>query len=149
MAQGSRGKRVGQDAQQFGMALALLVKYYDMKDDFMDSHRVRIYEHGLAKVPGPLVMAAAMRATETRKWFPKVSELLFDAEACRRELLAEHPYLGCAECEDQLGWRTVLHPDGAKVERCRCRERWLSKLTEMGVTPQPLALPAAAEDDAA
>ena len=104
-----RAHRVGKDAADFGMALALLVKYYNMPEDYMDSHRVRIYEHGLAKVSGPLVIAAALKSTETRTWFPKVNELLLDAESCRRDLLAANPYLGCADCEDHQGWASGPH----------------------------------------
>jgi hypothetical protein len=64
------------------------------------------------------------------------------AEGHRKALLAAHPYDGCAECEGQLGWRTIITGNVQKVERCPCRERWAAKLAELGVGAAPLSLPA-------
>jgi hypothetical protein len=142
----SATKRTGQDARDFGMALAILVKHYRKPDDFMDSQRVSIYEYGLDGVPGALCIRAAMQATKTRKWFPEVPELAADAEACRQELLASMPYEPCDECELTRGW-VELKVDGVtRMTRCRCWKAYQSRLEAAGVTPKTaLALPAASE----
>lgn len=133
-------QRVGRDAQEFGLALAQLTKYFNMPKDYMDVNRVKVYEHGLADVPGPLVMAAAMRATQERTWFPKVNELRADAEACRRELLADHPFVACSSCNG-TGWTAVLINSVDRYIRCMCWKAWREKLSSLGVTPQALTAP--------
>jgi hypothetical protein len=79
-----------------------------------------------------------MRTNEA--FVPKPGELRKMAEDCRRALLLAHPYDGCAECEMQRGWRTLISERGVRtVEPCPCRERYKIKLARLGIG-QPLQL---------
>lgn len=130
------------DTRDRAMALATLVEAFNVKD--MAPVRVRTYEQGLHDVPVPLLNAAVRRAIATRTFFPKVAELRADAEACRAELLASHPYQPCEAC-DFTGW--VEEPDGTVVRsrRCVCWTSHRARLGELGVlkaVEQRPALPA-------
>ena len=100
------------------------------------------YHKALQDVPTPLLEAAvdaAMRRDD--RFVPKPGELLRMAEQCRQALLASHPYDGCAECEMQKGWRTIISEKGVRtVEPCPCRERYKMKLARLGAGNEPLAL---------
>jgi hypothetical protein len=135
------GERVGQDARDFGMALALLVKHYEKPPNYMDVHRVRIYERGCEGIPGALLIRAAMRATKTRNWFPKLPELLEDAEACRQELIATMTFTPCAECEHSPGWSSIVVDGVTRATRCRCWLAYQERLVKAGVTQKVLAAP--------
>lgn len=137
------GKRLGQDARDFGMALAILVKYYRKTPEFMDAHRVSIYEHGMTGVPGTLVIRAAMHATKTRKWFPEVMELLADAETCRLEMRAALEWSKCIQCSEQ-GW--VLDSEG-RMKRCHCWVAQQERVKALGVGSERLSLPPAQESE--
>ena len=102
-----------------------------------------VYFRALEDVPVPLLASAVERAAKTATFMPKPGELRTMAEQGRQALLAAHPYDGCCDCEDSRGWRTVTHPDGAKVERCACWSRHLQKIAALGVGSEPLALPEA------
>jgi hypothetical protein len=97
-------------------------------------------------------MRAALLATETRSFFPKVNELLVDCEAVRQRLLSQHVYdpSACESCEG-TGWEPVMVDGVKRVTRCGCFRMFQAKLTQLGVTSQPLSLPAAREvsDDTA
>lgn len=139
--QQARGERVGEDAVQFGKALALLVEYFQMKDDFMDARRVRVYEHGLRGIAGVLVMRAALYATETRTFFPKVNELKADAATVQRQLLAKHQY-DPSECEtcNGTGWDERERDGVVRAQRCVCWKAHQQTLANLGIN-QPIALP--------
>lgn len=127
------------DLRDRAMALAALVEAFAVKD--MTPVRVRAYEDGLKDVPVPLLNAAVRLAIETRAFFPKVAELKRDAETCRQQLVAAHPYAGCIDCEDSKGWIDVQMADGVRAKRCPCFQRHQAKLASLGVTSTPLALP--------
>jgi len=128
-----------------GVAIAMLAEAFSLKD--LSDAKVRIYDKALEVVLVPVLQPMVERAIATRQWFPKVAELLADAEVVRLEMIkALGEYDGCCECEMQRGWRTVTHPDGAKVERCPCWYRRQEKVAQLGVGSQPLSLPPASSD---
>ena len=141
-----------QHAGAVAMAIVTLVEAYHVSPAGMPPTRTKVYEKALLKVPMGLLPAMTQRAIETRPsrgkdWLPSVADLLVDAEACRRVLVAANPYTGCAECEDQRGWRK-LHINGFElVQRCPCWDRHQQKLAQLGVTGGPLVLPAASSSE--
>ena len=83
------------------MAIVTLVEAYHVSPAGMPPTRTKVYEKALLKVPMGLLPAMTQRAIETRPsrgkdWLPSVADLLVDAEACRRVLVAANPYTGCA-----------------------------------------------------
>lgn len=133
------------------MALAMLAEGFGVKLDNMTPARVRILDQALAKIPPPLLEPMVQRAIATRKprWgdLPAVAELREDAEHCRLEMVKALGEYGCAECSDSRGWIAVTHPDGVRMERCRCWKRHQQKLAQLGVGHEPLALPPAETRD--
>lgn len=128
--------------RDFAMALAMLAEAFGEKG--LTPVRIEAYHKGLKDVPLPLLNAAVRKGIETRSWFPKVAELRHDAEVCRRELMDRHTFEACQLCEAS-GWRQVEVDGVARVTRCTCWKDWQQRLTELGVTSQALALPAARE----
>lgn len=126
-----------------GLAIAMLAEAFNLRD--LTPARIRIYDRALEAVPVPVLSAMVDRAVATRQWFPKVAELLEDAEYCRTEMLRALGDPGCASCEDHRGWIAVTHPDGVRMERCGCWKRLQEKRTALGVGNAPLALPVAEE----
>jgi hypothetical protein len=130
-----------------GVAIGTLVEYFRVKEDDMPTARILIYCKGLEKVPpallGPMVEKAI--ATRTPRWgdIPTVAELLADAETCRREILAAHPWESCASCENQPGWVEITSDGIARLTRCGCVRAHRAKLDGLGVTKEPLSLPPA------
>lgn len=132
--------------RDFAMALAMLAEGFGEKH--LTPVRIEAYHAGLKDVSIPLLNAAVRKAIQTRQFFPKVSEIRADAETCRRELIAANPYLGCASCEDALGWTEITDDKGVKrMHRCPCSRRYITKLAGLGVTAEPLALPVGREAD--
>ena len=136
--------------QELGVALMTLCEAFGVRSDNMTPARTRLYSEGLADIPPALLPAMVTRCTRTRtpRWgdLPSLKELREDAEYARLEMVkALGPYESCCECDGQVGWRTVTHPDGAKVERCPCWHRRQAKLAQLGVGAEPLALPAVRE----
>lgn len=134
------------DKRDFGMAMAMLFEAFAVKPEDASVVRIRVYEDGLKDVPLPLLQAAVRKAIATRTFFPKVAELRADAEACRHELIAAHPWQACVDCEDHPKWQAITGRSGeTRLTRCGCWLRHQLKLAQLGVTTQPLALPAARE----
>lgn len=133
-----------QDKREFGMAMAALFEAYATKPEDAGPVRIRVYEEGLKDIPVTILNAAVRKAISTRQFFPKVAELRADAEACRKELIAAHTFMACAQC-DETGWDTTLIDGVSRVSRCMCWKAHQQKLSELGVTAKPLALPAARE----
>jgi hypothetical protein len=93
----------------------------------------KMYHRAAQSMPMGLFEVALQRVAETRTKFPSVAQLRELAEQHRRALLAAHPYEGCAECEGQRGFRTVISETGQKtVERCPCKARHAEKLERLG-----------------
>lgn len=108
----------------------------------------RLYHKAVDSVPMPLLTSAVEKAAETRTKFPSAAQLREIAELIRREVIKANPYLGCAECEMQIGWRTLKTESGQPtVSRCSCLVRHRDKLARLGVTPEPIALPAASDQE--
>ena len=128
------------------MALAMLAEAFSCKD--LTPAKIKIYEQALQQVPARCLEPMVRKAITTRQFFPRVAELLADAETVRGELLKALGEPGCAQCEDQCGWVTVQHADGAKVERCGCWRRIQAQREALAVGDQVLALPAGQEDAA-
>ena len=130
-----------------GMAIAEIVEAYGMKLDNLPATRILVFERALRKVPDPVLRPMVDRLISTAKArygdVPQIAEWLEAAEACRLEMLHALGKPGCCECEDSPGWRTVMSPDGSKVERCGCWKRLQEKRAELAVGDQALALPAA------
>ena len=103
------------------------------------------YYRALEDVPGRLLVSAVDRAIKSATFMPKPGELRTLAEEARKALLQMHPYTGCADCEAAIGWRPRLDAPNT-VERCPCHARHQQQLTELGVTREPLALPARTPD---
>lgn len=106
-----------------------------------DEPTFRAYHAVLKDVPA-MLMEAAIQDLQTSglRFVPTAPEFLASSERQRRRLLALHPWDGCADCEDQRGYRTRIGEAGQKtVERCPCRARHASRLTDMGIA-EPLAL---------
>lgn len=106
----------------------------------MDAPTFRAYFKVIGKMPVVLLEAAleAWGGTGNR-FFPGAPEILATAELVRRQQLALHPYTGCAECEDQIGWRRLMGQGGqVTVSRCPCQGRHRDKLQAMGLL-EPIA----------
>lgn len=121
-----------------GMAIAMLAEGFGVKD--LTSARIRIYEQALQKVPAPLLEPMVHRALATRKFFPKVAELLDDAEHCRLEMRALR-FERCPVnegCTAQGFVERVI--DGVRrMVRCRCWETHQERVQSLGVTPLALS----------
>ena len=103
-----------------------------VRADF-DGPTQRAYHRQLEAVPTGLAQAAVADLEQTGK---------HAAERKRRQLVAANPYTGCADCEDQRGYRTVLGRGGQKVvEPCPCKARWLEQLGSAGIREPLGALP--------
>ena len=122
------------------MALAALVEAFGVKD--FTAVRTRAYEDALKDIPIPLLNAAVRKAITERTFFPKVSEVRADAEACRQQLISAHPFAACDSCNG-TGWTPVLVADVNRYTRCMCWKAHQEKLAGLGVGSQPLALPPA------
>jgi len=106
-----------------------------------------VYFRALADVPAQLLASAVERAAKSCTFMPKPGELRTFAEDARTALFKAHQYVGCADCEDSRGWRTVTYPDGARQERCPCRLRYQQKMEQLGAGTA-LALPEGRDDAA-
>lgn len=124
-----------------GMAIAMLAEAFHVRD--LTPARIRIYDQALEKLPVRVLEPMVQKAITTRTFFPKVAELLMDAEMVRQELVAALGDYGCASCDMQRGWVMVTHPDGVRAERCSCWTRHQQKLAQLGVGSESLSLPPA------
>lgn len=130
-----------------GMAIAMLAEAFSVRD--LTPAKIRIYEQALQKVPQRVLEPMVQKAIATRQFFPRVAELLADAEAARVELLKSLGGFGCALCEDHKGWIEVQHADGVRMERCGCWRRLQEHRAALEVGNEPLSLSAAPESDVA
>lgn len=107
----------------------------------MDVPTYRAYAKVLKDVPVQLADHALTELSASGlRFMPSAPEILTASEKARRRLLAQYPYTGCAECEEQRGYRSVLGSSGQPtVEPCPCKNRWLERLGRMGAR-EPLAL---------
>ena len=111
----------------------------------VDGPTLKAYHRLLKDVPPQLLEAGIELLLEDgQRFFPTAVELLHATERARRAMLASHPYTGCVDCEDQLGWRTVTSAAGQKtVEPCPCKARHTERLEQMGLRSPLAQLPAA------
>lgn len=107
----------------------------------------RLFHRSVQEIPIPLFAAAIEEAGKTRSKMPSAAQLRDLAEASRQALIAAHPYDGCIDCEDSKGWLTVTVDGVQRMQRCPCRHRYQARLEGLGVTCQPLSLPAGRESD--
>jgi hypothetical protein len=111
-----------------------------------DDPTFRAYHRVLKDVPIHLLEVAVERAMRsTSPFMPKAGELLALAEVRRREIMDAHPYERCSACN---GVGKVKIPDGSippRYRNCDCYSRYLARLEQLGISDQPLALPAARE----
>lgn len=118
-----------------------------LRADF-DTPTFKAY-HRMLKDVAPGLLEAALNDLKRSglRFMPSAPELLTASEKTRRRLLALHPYTGCAECEDQPGYRTREAQDGQQktVERCPCKNRYLEKLEAMGAREAITLLPSEAD----
>lgn len=127
-----------------GMAIAMLAEAFNVRD--LTPARIRIYEQALQKVPVAVLEPMVRKAVSTRQFFPKVAELLEDAEACRVELLTSLKFEPCVNCSAS-GW-TETEIDGVKrMRRCHCWLQHQERVASLGVGHEPLALPAAVGEE--
>lgn len=100
------------------------------------------YYDALQHVPVPILAGAVQKSLQGRKWFPKPSELLEDAESVRLERRSAMQFNPCMQCEDSNGW-VEIEVDGVKrVTRCQCWHIHQQKVKQLAGA-EPLALPAA------
>lgn len=119
-----------------GMAIALLAEAFNLKD--LSAAKIRIYDQALQKVPQACLEPMVQRAIATRTFFPKVAELLADAEYARVQLLGTLRYEACEQC-DGTGWVSI---EEHFVRRCWCWIAHLQKVKALNVGHEPLALTA-------
>lgn len=118
-----------------GMAIAELTEAFGVKLENLPPVRIRILDRALQKVPAAVLKPMVERVISTRKprWgdLPAIAELLEDAEACRRELLAAVAFQPCASCEP-YGW-LEREIDGVKrLTRCGCWHRHQERIQALG-----------------
>lgn len=113
-----------------------------MRAEF-DGPTQRAYQRLLKDVPAALVVAGLENLLdESPRFFPGAPELQQWAERARRQQLAALPYDGCAECEGQRGWRTLIGADGQKtVSVCPCKARHRAMLASRGLVDPLASLP--------
>lgn len=138
-------------ASAVGMAIAMLVEYYQVSEAAMTPARMRIYEGAFRKLNPALLRPMVDRCIETRKVYgkdklPTVSDLLEDAEYCRQQIVAANPYRACEQC-NRVGWLSVKRAGWQKPEyaRCECYALWQAQLAVLGATDVPLVEAAAEE----
>ncbi len=109
----------------------------------LDAPTYRAYHQQLEKVPAPLAQAAIADLSDAgMRFLPTAPEIKQASERKRRQLLAAHPYDGCAECEDHRGFRYVLGGNGQPVvEKCPCKARWQHQIAGIGALEPLAALP--------
>ena len=110
----------------------------------LDAPTFRAYARALDNIPASLFQAAADRAARTPRRdydpvFPTAPMLRQYAEDARLEIARAHPYEGCCECDQQIGWRPIV--GSSAVERCPCHTRHQATLARLGVGGAALALP--------
>lgn len=130
---------------EFRAVLAPLV--LTMRVDF-DAPTWTAYYRALEDVPLGMLQTAAERASrEDRQFMPKPGELRAMAERRRQELIAAHPYERCADCNFVGIVRTGTKADGRTpiYGKCQCWASYLKRLDALGISNEPLALPAATE----
>lgn len=130
------------------MAIALLAEGFRVRD--LTPATIRLYDKALQKVPVPVLEPMVQRAISTRTFFPKVAELLQDADVCRQAQLAALRFEVCPMNEGCSAEGFVAREiDGvSRMVRCACYQRHQEKVAALGVGTAPLALPAAREGDA-
>ena len=117
--------------QDITLALAFLLDVFRVKEPPSEVS-IRLYQRALADVPVPLLQPMVERCVATRKWFPKVSELLEDAEFVRKAALRELVYTGCAQCEDHKGWVAIKDAAGViRMDRCHCKRAFDAKVAQI------------------
>lgn len=112
----------------------------------VDEPTFRAYHRLLKDVPPGLLEAGIEILLDAgQRFFPSAVELQQGAERARRNLLAAYPYEGCAECEEQRGFRTLTAANGQKtVQPCPCKRRHLERLEGMGLRSSLAQLPSEA-----
>lgn len=108
-----------------------------------DGPTQRAYQRVLNNVPANLVVVGLEQLLDAApRFMPNATELQAAAEKARRQMLAANPYEGCAECETQRGWRTLVTEGGQKtVTPCPCKARHQRKLTRLGLMEKVADLP--------
>lgn len=109
----------------------------------VDAPTFKAYAAQLKNVPVQLVDAALTDLSDTGlRFLPTAMEIKQAAEKKRRQLLAANPYEGCADCEHQIGYRTLVGAEGQKtVTKCPCRARHLARLETLGLREPVSDLP--------
>jgi hypothetical protein len=106
----------------------------------LDVPTFKAYHKQLEKVAVQLVDGALTDLSESGlRFMPTAFEIKNAAEKKRRQLLAAHPYDGCADCDGHLGFRHIIGGNGQPVvEKCPCKARWQQRLAGMGAL-EPIA----------
>lgn len=133
--------------RDFAMALAMLAEAFGEKG--LTPVRIEAYHRSLSDIPMPVLNHAVGLAIKGSRFFPRVAELRKWCEQARIELRGALKHEPCAVCEQSPGWAAVLIDGIPKVTRCQCWKAHQAKVEALGVGNQPLALPAAVDDDAA
>ena len=132
--------------KDIALALAMLIEGFRVKEPLSEVS-VRLYQRALADVPLQLLQPMVERCVATRKWFPKVAEVLEDAEAVRKEALQRMGTYGCEMCLDNKGWNATKDTDGViRMRRCACKLAFDAKMAQI-VGVGCLALPSGEESE--
>lgn len=109
----------------------------------VDEPTFRTYHRAFPDLTIPWLQAIVETALQSdRQFFPTVPELRQLALKCRQALEVAHPWDGCADCDMQKGWRTVLIDGSTRVERCPCKARHTERIARhLREGPIPLGLP--------
>jgi hypothetical protein len=109
----------------------------------MDVPTFKAYAMVLNDVPAHLAAAGLEALVKAgARFMPSAPEVRTAAEKARRHELALQQWDGCADCEDQKGWREVTDGRGVKrLERCQCVSRHRALMHERGLLEAIAPLP--------
>lgn len=97
--------------------------------------------------PAVLQLVVESLLRDTLAFMPKAGEIRGAAEKARRVLLAAHPLVPCAECEDTKGWREIEMDGVRRMQRCPCVGRHQAKLAGLGLAQPVASLPGEASGE--
>ncbi len=100
----------------------------------VDTAMFNAYARVLKDVTPPLLARALeLYENEGVRFLPGAPEMKAKCEIARRQLLAVHPYEGCADCEQSKGFIDVKVDGKWYSQPCPCKARHAAKLARLGI----------------